>query len=212
MTKGRQCALIICLGLVWLAFGLRLWRLDAQPLHGDEAFSVLFSSYPLGEMFQSMGTTEPNPPLYWLTLRAWMSLAGRSEFAVRFLSVLFSTATVALLYPFGQRLFGQRIGVLVAFLGAINPFYLWYAQETRMYTMVAALSLASLVFFLGVFPHVGAAGPGRPSQSHRPGRDNGPGTLHALLRDAHLAGSKYPVLPDAWMAEYIENLAAHPGD
>jgi len=148
MTKGRQCALIICLGLVWLAFGLRLWRLDAQPLHGDEAFSVLFSSYPLGEMFQSMGTTEPNPPLYWLTLRAWMSLAGRSEFAVRFLSVLFSTATVALLYPFGQRLFGQRIGVLVAFLGAINPFYLWYAQETRMYTMVAALSLASLVFFL----------------------------------------------------------------
>lgn len=148
MTKRKQWTHILYIGLVLLAFGLRLWRLDVQPLHGDEAFSVLFSSSPLARILQSMLTTEPNPPLYWLTLRAWMDIVGRSEFAVRFLSVLFGTATVALLYPFGQRLFGWRIGVLMAFLGAVNPFYLWYAQETRMYTMVAALTLASLVFFL----------------------------------------------------------------
>ncbi len=34
MTKRRQRALILCIGLIGFAFGLRLWRLDAQPLHG----------------------------------------------------------------------------------------------------------------------------------------------------------------------------------
>jgi len=143
--------------LVLVAFGLRVWRLDAQPLHGDEAFSVLFSARDLSKMLQSMLTTEPNPPLYWLVLRAWMALAGQSEFSVRFLSVLFSTAMIPLLVQFGRRLFGWRAGWLTALLGAINPFYLWYAQETRMYAMVAALALTSLVLFLAFIAPTRAA-------------------------------------------------------
>lgn len=148
MKRQTVRTLVICAGLVLVAFGLRVWRLDAQPLHGDEAFSVLFSARDLSKMLQSMLTTEPNPPLYWLVLRAWMALAGQSEFSVRFLSVLFSTAMIPLLVQFGRRLFSRRTGWLTALLGAINPFYLWYAQETRMYAMVATLALASLVLFL----------------------------------------------------------------
>lgn len=148
MKRQNAWNLVGCAGLVLVAFGLRTWRLDAQPLHGDEAFSVLFSSMNLSKMLNSMLTTEPNPPLYWLALRAWMALAGQSEFSVRFLSVLFSTATIPLLVQFGRRLFGRRAGWLAALLGVVNPFYLWYAQETRMYAMVAALALASLVLFL----------------------------------------------------------------
>lgn len=72
-----------------------------------------------------MGTIEPNPPLYWLTLRAWMSLAGQSEFAVRFLSILFSTAVglyeaesgqrLPVFTPDGQRVQGNQIFIRYPF-------------------------------------------------------------------------------------------------
>ena len=131
-----------------LAFALRALRLGYPDLHGGEAFSVLFASQPWGQMFASLRTTEPHPPLYYLSLGLWMKLAGHSEFAVRFFSVLPGTLLVPLVYRLGRRLLGQETGLMAALLVTLNPFLVWYSQETRMYAPLALFALASFLAFL----------------------------------------------------------------
>ena len=71
-------------------------------------------------------------------------VCGDSDFALRVPSALFATLMIPLLYVLGRRLRNPQAGLWAAFLGSISPFYLWYAQEARMYTMVASLGLASI--------------------------------------------------------------------
>lgn len=74
--------------ILLLAGALRTYGVGRQALRGDEAFSVRFSAQPLGEILAAAGTAEPNPPLYWFLLHGWMRVAGTSELALRWPSVL----------------------------------------------------------------------------------------------------------------------------
>jgi len=129
--------------LLFLALALRLYRLDYSSLRGDEAFDVLFAAQPVSEIIYQDTINQIYPPFYHTTLHFWMLVAGRSEFAYRFIAVAFGVWLVALTYRFGRDLFGAPAGLLAAFLSALHPFYLWHSQDGRMYTMLPALALAS---------------------------------------------------------------------
>ncbi len=73
-----------------------------------------------------------------------MRLSGESDLTLRYLSISSTTLLIPLLYAFGARLRGAHAGLWAALFGALSPFYLWYAQEARMYTLVTVLGLASL--------------------------------------------------------------------
>jgi uncharacterized membrane protein len=60
-------------------------------------------------------------------------------------------ATVPVLYALGARLFGSRVGLIGAFLLALNSYHIRYAQEARSYTLVVFLvTLSSLFFVSGI--------------------------------------------------------------
>ncbi len=140
-----QYALLMGL-ILCLALGLRLYRLGYQELRGDEAFGVLFSTQPLREIVsETLRTVEPHPPLDYVLLHAWMSVAGDSEFAMRFPSAVAGVLTVAMVFVLVRRLFGRRAGVWASLFMAINPFQVWHAQETRMYAISTALAVASML-------------------------------------------------------------------
>jgi hypothetical protein len=122
-----------------LAFALRAFEVGRQALRGDEGFSVTFVLQPLGAMFRAMATSEPNPPLYWLLLRGWLGLAGRSELAARWPSVLAGVLAAALTYRLGRALAGRAVGLVAMLLVAISPFLIWYGQDARVYSLLTAL-------------------------------------------------------------------------
>jgi hypothetical protein len=129
-----------------LAFILRLYHLDFQSIWWDEGHSIEMASAPASQIATLPGM-DVHPPGYFLALHHWMAVAGRSEFALRFLSVAFSLLTVALLMRVGGH-WAKRPGVsravlLAGGLAAISPVYLAYAQEVRMYAMVTFFTLAS---------------------------------------------------------------------
>jgi 4-amino-4-deoxy-L-arabinose transferase-like glycosyltransferase len=137
--------LITLLGLV-----LRLYRLDAQSLWYDEGFSVYLAGMDLGEI-TARTAVDIQPPLYYYLLHGWIQLFGDSEWAVRSLSVLFGTLAVPLIYAVAWELFRRHLaGLLVALLLAVSPLQVWYAQETRMYTLLVFLSLLSTYLLLAV--------------------------------------------------------------
>jgi hypothetical protein len=106
---------------------------------------------PLGEMAITTAG-DRSPPLYYALLHVWTAFAGDSEFAMRYISVIADTATTALVMAFARVLSGATrehpvtsspSQIVSGLVYALCPFAVWYAQETRMYALVAALCMAS---------------------------------------------------------------------
>ncbi|HEX8207125.1 MAG TPA: glycosyltransferase family 39 protein, partial [Solirubrobacteraceae bacterium] len=145
--------------LAWLAAGvaaltivslvLRTRALDAA-FWIDEGLSVGIASYGLLDI-PGVLEQDGSPPLYYLLLHVWMELFGDSEEATHSLSVVFALGSVPAAFWAARTLFGARAGWLAAALAAINPFLTFYAQETRMYALVALLGLLTSATFLRVF-------------------------------------------------------------
>lgn len=134
----------IALALVlMLAIGLRIYRLDAQSFWNDEGNSARIAERSIPLILEG-AAGDIHPPGYYLLLTGWRAIFGQSEAALRALSVVFGVFTAVLSYGIGVRLFGHWEGLLAAFLFAVNPFQVYYAQEARMYVMLAALTAASM--------------------------------------------------------------------
>ena len=78
-------------------------------------------------------------------------VAGSSEEAVRWLSVACTLLAVPVAWWAAAGLLGTRAGWMAAVLAATNPFLTQYAQEGRMYALVALLALVASAAFARAF-------------------------------------------------------------
>jgi len=116
----------------------------------DEGLSVGIASHPLGDI-PGLLKQDGSPPLYYMALGAWMGAVGRTEANTHLFSMLASLLCIPVAF-FGMRtMFSRRAGVIAASLFASSAFLSSYSQETRMYSLVALLSLMTSVCFLLAF-------------------------------------------------------------
>lgn len=108
---GSNWIRIAILALIWIGFAARVWQIGAQSLWLDEALSVVFARKPVPQLISTLINQDIHPPLYYLFLHFWMILAGQSEFAVRYLSLLFGLPAVPATYVFGAALFRKAAAV-----------------------------------------------------------------------------------------------------
>jgi len=141
--------------LIILAFALRVYQLDAKSIWFDESHSLNRASLDLlsiasGKQIWGDRVVQDTThvPFYFFLLHFLIKLAGDSDFTLRFLSVLFGVLTVPLVYFMGKKLCHARIGLWAALLATFSPFYLWYSQEARMYTLLVFLGLLSVYCLL----------------------------------------------------------------
>ncbi len=146
MTRQR----FLTLAVLAVAFATRVFRLDGQSLWGDEAISVSRATESLLSITQTAPHEGTLPPLYYYLLHFWQPMVGTTEFAVRYLSLLFGVLTVAVLYAAVRTSSGHRPAVLASALASISPFWVYYSQETRMYALATLLSLSSTWIFLRI--------------------------------------------------------------
>jgi len=130
--------------MLLFAFALHLQSLIFQSLWRDEVDAVRFALAPLPDVIKTFSQPGFNGPLYFLMLRGWIGLAGQSEFAIRFPSLVFGVMGIALIYAIGTRLFSRPIGWVAAILLAFSGYHAWYSQEAKMYTLITTLALAAL--------------------------------------------------------------------
>ena len=148
----------ILAGLAGLAFALRVVGLDAESLWRDEIDAIRFAYWPLSLLVETFARPGHNGPLYYLLLRPWLEIAGRSGFALRFFSLGFGVLSVPLAYRVARRLFPRWAGValLSALLAAVSPYLVWYGQEGKMYALVVALALLSMDRYLAAVEEGGS--------------------------------------------------------
>jgi hypothetical protein len=126
---------------------LRFHALGDRGLWLDEVMSVRISHKDLPQLFQALREREINMAFYYVLLHFWMKI-GSSEAFLRSMSVIFSVATVPFIYAIGSRLFGRNVGLIAAWLLAVNAFHVRYAQEIRAYALFALLVTISTYFLV----------------------------------------------------------------
>ena len=130
---------------------LRVFALGSNGMWLDETFSVWMASHSVAEMLQWIVRIDQHPPLYYLLLHYWIALNGDTPYDVRLFSVLFGAGTIPIIYLIGKRMSGVVMGLVAAVLLALSLFNIYFAQETRMYTLLtfnAAVAIYALVRLL----------------------------------------------------------------
>lgn len=142
MTSHQRLVLVIAVGLILLAAGVRFSSLGAQSLWNDEGNSYGQSLRTPADIALNAAADIHPPGYYWL-LAGWRVLTGESEFALRSLSALASVLSATLAYALGKRLYGDTAGLAAMAVVAVNTFSITYAQEARMYALLALFAAAS---------------------------------------------------------------------
>jgi len=128
--------IIVC--ILMLTFAGRLINIDQESLWVDEGFSYWAIQHD--DMFNVI-VRDVHPPFYFYMLRGWSELTGITELALRYLSVIPSLLSVAVIYHVARELERLRnpkretvIPLLAMLLLALADMENYVAQETRMYT------------------------------------------------------------------------------
>ncbi len=138
----------LALGILLLAAAVRFHRLGEQSLWYDEGVAYAHSQRTLPELIPQL-QANVHVPAYFALLGVWEDVAGASEFSLRALSAFFSILSAAWVYALGKRLFHPIAGLAAAAWVALNTFSIYYAQETRMYAMLAAVASGSMWLYVG---------------------------------------------------------------
>lgn len=138
---GLRLLLLLLLGLGVM---LRLGRLDWQPLWADEGYSVYFATEAVPRLLW-LTAHDIHPPLYYLLLHGWLNIWSTPDpLCLRLFSVLLALPVLLLGVALAQAFFTRRRPQLLFLaLLLLNPLYLYYSQEVRMYGLALTLSMAS---------------------------------------------------------------------
>jgi hypothetical protein len=118
----------------------------------DEGIAVGIAQHGITQI-PGLLRDDGSPPLYYLLLHGWLALTGDDEAAARSLSLLFAAALVPVSWWAGNAIAGRRAAVAAVAIAAGCPLLSYYAQEARMYTLVALLSVVAAAAFVLAFLH-----------------------------------------------------------
>jgi len=149
--RGRARLALVCL-LIIFATGslLRLARIASDSIWLDEAYSIHVSHENLSGIIDE-ASNDVHPPLYYFLLHYWMKLFGDSERSARMLSAIFGILSLLLIYRLTELLFDRQTALISTLFLAFSHFNIEFSQETRMYSLLVMLALASVYFFLKLF-------------------------------------------------------------
>ncbi|HEY0632076.1 MAG TPA: glycosyltransferase family 39 protein [Thermoleophilaceae bacterium] len=143
----RRRERLVLAACVVVAAALRFTRIGHQSFWLDESYTVDLVQRPFGDMLSGVASTESTPPLYYALAWLWEKVFGHGEAGLRSLSALFGTLTVPVAWRAAREWFDSpRAGLIAAALVAVNPFFVWYSQEARSYSLLVLMAALSLLF------------------------------------------------------------------
>jgi len=131
--------------ILLLAFILRIYAVADENIWYDESYTLLNLQPTLGETIDE--SVKYEPPIYYSMLFYWTEWFGKSEFSLRFPSVLFGVLSIFFIYLIVRR-YSEDIGLLSAVIMSISPLDIYYSQEARMYSLFICMTLISFYFFM----------------------------------------------------------------
>ena len=145
---GRRDLLAVLgpLAVIVLGAVLRFRALGAKPVWTDEGSAWTAASLPVNELLHRCVSRDASPPLFYLVTKLALAL-GDDEWHLRLFPAVCSVALVWLTYRIARLGLGRGYATLAAFLLAISPYQVMYAQEARTYTPAAAFMVGAMYVY-----------------------------------------------------------------
>jgi mannosyltransferase len=142
---------ILCILLI--ATILRFYHLDFQSLWLDEIYTMNVSNPRLSwlEFHQQLLKREGFPHFYFGLLRITYTIFGYTSVVARSVSAFAGIGCVYAIYLIGKELNNVKIGLVAAFLVAVNEYQIYISQDARpysLYFLAATLSFYRLIIFI----------------------------------------------------------------
>ena len=142
-SAGLSTTLAI-VGLSGIALVLRVVVAGNGGLWRDEALFLAIVQLPsIGEMIDFLRNHESHPPLFYMMMRAWLSVAGDSAAAARSVPILLGVVMIPAIYAAGRSLFSERVALIAAALASISPALTEYSAVVRPYSLLPLLALGA---------------------------------------------------------------------
>ena len=141
--------------ILLIAFVMRIIGLDRMSLWVDEVYTAIESNpaFSLSELKNSIFTSDPHPPLYFVIVYFFFKVFGYTSFVLRFVSVLMGVAGVWATFKLGRELYNKNVGRYAAILATFNYFCLYYSQEGRMYAMLYLTTTLAFYYLIRFIKH-----------------------------------------------------------
>jgi hypothetical protein len=152
------------LALLTGVWALRYYRLTDGGLTYDEAFSWRMAQFSVPSLLQHV-QADAHPPLYYLTLKAWLFFCGDSIIAIRSLSVVLSVMSAGIMYLLVSEASGgaglskpNGGAVLSVVLFALHAQQVICARNARMYSLAVLLAALTALALLRALTSAKRAG------------------------------------------------------
>jgi hypothetical protein len=121
--------------------------IHGKPLFEDEAVAGLIGARPPWEIVLTTLWDRGGAPLHFLLVHVAFAFDSSPE-ALRWLSVVFALATVAVCYDLGRRLDGHVAGLVASIVAACSGMLAVYGSFGRMYALLAFVSALAADLFV----------------------------------------------------------------
>jgi len=132
LSRSHLLLVLVAILTVASGIGFRLWRLTADPLWLDEAYSAYAASKGFDFLWAVVPQYETHPPFYYSMLRVWTLVFGDSLAGLRSL--------------------GAFCGIIVIGAGAWAAHEIGRAVALERRNTVAFVSVAAMLISLGTLP------------------------------------------------------------
>ncbi|MBI5877742.1 MAG: hypothetical protein HZB53_08835 [Chloroflexi bacterium] len=160
---------IVALAATLAAYGVWLAALSTRSLWADEfATNRIMEQPDFWSMLAYTPLSERRPPLYYITLWGWQSIAGHGEFSLRYLSLWWATLAVPAFYALARivqrwfRLPATRWTAAIPLLLALSPATALFGVMIRNFALVLALAMLFNLAFARWMALNTAEGPAQP--------------------------------------------------
>lgn len=171
---GRRCTVVLLLLIVALGAFVRLYSHRDESVWWDEFASVVHLDPPkawqdspdyerwaqgvvhegspnlLAFLKRNRSMDPATMPLYYTFEYFWNRFVSRSVASQRLLTIFIGVLMIPFIYLFGRDLYGKNAGLIAALCLALSPIHRQFAQEIRMYVLMALLALLSTYTFMHV--------------------------------------------------------------
>lgn len=138
---------ITLLFIIILGSFLRFYRLDSDSFSTIEATTVMISRMPINKIIHNC-LAWGHFPTYYIVMHFWIKLFGEGEFSMRFIPVIFGTASIYIIFLISNKILNKKNCLIATFIFAMSPINLYWSQEAKMYNISSFFAIASVLFLL----------------------------------------------------------------